>query len=115
MECHTQKDKGQNIPGMEYAGGMEFRFPDGNVLRSPNITPDPNTGIGNWTREAFINRFKMHANAPQPVAKGGFQTVMPWTMYAGMTEEDLGAIYAYLQTVPAKENKVVRFTAAIGQ
>jgi mono/diheme cytochrome c family protein len=115
VECHTQKDKGQNIPGMEYAGGMEFKFPNGSILRSTNITPDPKTGIGNWTREAFINRFKMHANGPQPVADGGFQTLMPWSMYAGMTEEDLGAIYAYLQTVPAKENKIQRFTAAIGQ
>src|SRR5688572_14174513 len=114
VECHTQKENGQNIAGMEFGGGMEFKFPTGEILRSPNITPDPKTGIGNWTREAFVNRFKMHATA-QPVAKGGFQTVMPWTMYAGMTEADLSAIYAYLQTVPKIEKKVERFTAAIGQ
>ena len=111
VECHTPKKNGQNIAGMEFAGGMEFKFPTGEVLRSPNITPDPKTGIGNWTREAFVNRFKMHATA-QPVAKGGFQTLMPWTMYAGMTEEDLSAIYTYLKSVPVKENKVERFTKA---
>jgi hypothetical protein len=37
---------------------------------------------------------------------------MPWTMYANMTEEDLGAIYAYLQTVPPIENRVEKFTPA---
>lgn len=112
VECHTQKEKGQNIAGMEFAGGMEFKFPTGEVLRSPNITPDPKTGIGNWTKEAFVNRFKMHANGATNVEKGGFQTVMPWTMYAGMTDEDLSAIYTYLKSVPAKENKIERFTKA---
>ena len=113
-ECHTPKTNGQNIAGMEFAGGMEFKFPTGETLRSTNITSDPKTGIGNWTEAAFLNRFKMHAN-PAPVEKGGFQTVMPWTMYAGMQEEDLRAIYAYLKTVPKIENKVERFTAAVGQ
>jgi len=112
VECHTQKDKGQNIKGMEFAGGMEFKFPTGEILRSPNITPDPKTGIGNWTREAFVNRFKMHASGVAKVEKGGFQTVMPWSMYAGMTDEDLGAIYANLKSVPVKENKVERFSKA---
>ncbi len=116
VECHTPKDKGQNIAGMEFGGGMEFKFPTGEILRSPNITPDPKTGIGNWTREAFVNRFKMHATAePASVPKGGFQTVMPWTMYAGMTEEDLGAIYTYLQSVPVLENKVERFSPALAK
>lgn len=112
VECHSKKDKGQNIPGTEFGGGFEFKFPSGDVVRSMNITPDPETGIGNWTKQAFINRFKMHGNGSQPVAKGGFNTPMPWTMYAGMKEEDLGAIYAYLQTVPEINNKVVRFTPA---
>lgn len=110
-ECHTQKENGQNIAGMEFAGGMEFKFPTGEILRSPNISPDPKTGIGNWTREAFVNRFKAHVTA-QPIAENGFQTVMPWTMYAGMTDDDLSAIYTYLQSVPVKENKVERFSKA---
>lgn len=37
---------------------------------------------------------------------------MPWTMYAGMTDEDLGAIYDYLKTIPAVRNKVEPFTSA---
>ncbi|MDX5346729.1 MAG: cytochrome c, partial [Hymenobacteraceae bacterium] len=112
-ECHTPKDKGKNIEGMEFAGGMEFKIPETGTLRSLNITPDKENGIGNWSREAFINRFKMYDN-PQAqhiaVAKGEFNTLMPWIMYSGMTEEDLGAIYAYLQSVKPVENKVERFT-----
>jgi hypothetical protein len=34
---------------------------------------------------------------------------MPWLTYAGMTDEDLGAIYEYLRTVPAIENRVEKF------
>jgi len=38
---------------------------------------------------------------------------MPWTMYAGMTEEDLGAIYEYLRTVKPVNNVVEKFTASV--
>lgn len=55
-DCHTPKDK----EGMRLAGGMEFPTPDGGKLRSANITPDNETGIGKWTEEAFVQRFKMH-------------------------------------------------------
>jgi hypothetical protein len=46
------------------------------------------------------------------VARGEFNTIMPWTMYARMTEEDLAAIYVYLQTVKPIENTVNKFTSA---
>ena len=45
-----------------------------------------------------------------PLAPGEFQTVMPCTMYAGMSEEDLGAIFEYLRTVQPMDNTVERFT-----
>jgi hypothetical protein len=45
-----------------------------------------------------------------PVNPGEFNTIMPWTMYAQMTEEDLGAIYEYLRTVAPVKNSVVKFT-----
>jgi hypothetical protein len=40
---------------------------------------------------------------------GDFQTIMPWVMYAGMKEEDLKAIYAYLQSLPPTDNKIEKF------
>ncbi|MDX2196424.1 MAG: c-type cytochrome [Cytophagales bacterium] len=114
MECHTKQDKGQQLKGMEYAGGFEFALLNGTV-RSANITPHQ-TGIANLSKSQFINRFKSYADSsykPTDVGKG-FQTVMPWMMYAQMDTTDLGAIYTYLRTVPPVENKVVKFTAYKG-
>lgn len=108
--CHTQvDDKGQPLPGMDFAGGMEFKDPMLGTMRSANITPDEDTGIGAWDKAYFTGRFKEYAdstNSHIPVAKGGVNTIMPWTMYAGMTEEDLGAIYNYLRTQKPIKNEV---------
>lgn len=111
-ECHTKQSKGQKVPGMDYAGGFEFPIATG-VVRSSNITPDKETGIGYWSEEAFINRFKMYADSnytPATVGPNEFNTIMPWSMYASMKREDLAAIYAYLQTVAPAPNMVVKFT-----
>jgi mono/diheme cytochrome c family protein len=111
--CHTPVDeRGQQLPGMDFAGGMEFKDPMLGTIRSVNITPEQDTGIGAWDKAYFVGRFKEYADSSSshiPVAKGNENTVMPWTMYAGMTEEDLGAIYNYLRTVPPKKNQVERF------
>ncbi|HRO83909.1 MAG TPA: hypothetical protein PK110_03725 [Niabella sp.] len=40
--------------GKKFAGGNEFKFPDGTVLLSANITPDYNTGIGSWFKEKYL-------------------------------------------------------------
>jgi len=113
VECHTQVNKGQIIKELAFGGGREFLFPNNVVIRSSNISPDENSGIGKWTKEEFIARFKAYADsayvAPS-VASGEFNTIMPWTMYAHMSEQDLASIYAYLRTVKPMENKVVRFT-----
>lgn len=112
MECHTNVDKGQIIPELAYSGGREFGFPNGSVLRSANITPHE-TGIGSWTEEMFIARFKLYADSSYVVPTipmGEYNTIMPWTMYGQMTNEDLSAIYAYLRTVKPLENSVVKFS-----
>lgn len=114
-ECHTPANQGQIIPELAFSGGREFGFPDGSMVRSSNITPDEKTGIGKWTKENFIQRFKMYADSSYVVPEvhqGDFNTIMPWTMYANMNEEDLGAIYTYLHSLKPMENKVIKFTAA---
>ncbi|MFD2514387.1 cytochrome c [Pontibacter locisalis] len=114
-DCHTPQEKGAPIEGKHLAGGFEFPFPNGNIVRSANITPDKETGIGTWSEDMFVQRFKMYADpamASQKVDPNGMNTIMPWIMYAGMKEEDLRAIYKYLRTVEPNQNKVVRFTAA---
>jgi hypothetical protein len=114
-ECHTQVNKGMIIPELMYSGGREFLFPDGSMVRSANITPDDETGIGKWTKEAFIQRFKLYADSSftlPSVKPGEYNTYMPWSMYAGMSRRDLGAIYDYLRTVKPLKNKVVKFSEA---
>ncbi len=110
--CHTPLDKGQPRKGMDYAGGMEFGLPAG-IVRSANITPDNQTGIGRWSKEQFVAFFKSFSPDSThniPVGPKEYNTVMPMTQLAGMTRGDLGAIYVYLRTIPPVNNQVVRFT-----
>lgn len=115
--CHTKKDKGEPVPGMELAGGFEFPLPTG-IVRSANITPDKESGIGTWTEEAFLSRFKFYADSsykPADIKKGDFNSIMPWMMYSTMKNEDLKAIYAYLRTTKPIKNTVVKFSPELNQ
>lgn len=109
-ECHTAVDEKGNFIGVTYAGGREFKFPDGTIERSANITPHPTKGIGGWTEEYFINRFKSRADTIAPVKPGEFQSIMPWGMYGGMDTLDLKAIYAYLRSQEPVDNAVEKIT-----
>ena len=100
-ECHTPVDSNHNtIAEQRLSGGQEFLFPNGMIARSANLTPDA-TGTGGWAEAQFIEKFKVYADgAPHvPVKPGDFNTPMPWQAYSGMTRDDLGAIFAYLQSV----------------
>ena len=103
-------ERGQPVPGMAFAGGLEFPTRTGGVQHSANITPDLETGIGRWTVEQFVDRFKSVADADEAslVLNGRQNTEMPWRDYGGMKTEDLAAIFTYLQTVPAVRNAVAR-------
>jgi hypothetical protein len=109
--CHTKHERGDMVPGMEFAGGWELLMPWGRVV-PPNITPDPETGIGKMTREAFIGRFKSFATMADSPAPKGRNTIMNWRGYAQLPESDLGAIYDYLRTVKPISNKVNPFPDA---
>lgn len=114
-ECHTPtNDKHEPVPGKLLAGGQEFPLAKGAVVRSVNITPHK-TGLGDVSRGVFISLFKQHALAESmrqvPLARN---TVMAWRAYAGMTEEDLGAIYDYLQTVPPVDNPITPWSTPAG-
>jgi hypothetical protein len=115
IECHTQVEKGQIIKELAFSGGREFPVMGGGIIRSSNLTPDKETGLGAWTEEMFIQRFKMYADStytPETVQPGEFNTWMPWTMYAGMERDDLAAIYAYLKTTTPMKNAVTKFSPA---
>lgn len=109
VDCHTpQGDQGPDLT-MAFAGGMEFPLKNGKRIRTANITPDADTGIGTWTEEQFVDKFKAFDGAPHRTlsdAEQGENTYMPWYEYAQMDREDLAAIYAYLRTVTPIVNRV---------
>ena len=109
-ECHTNAIKGKMVEGMDFAGGRVFDLPGPKKIISSNITPDKETGIGYWTEDAFVNKFKSFEDTTklQPYnSPKDYQSIMPWSMYAGMDSTDLKAIYAYLKTLKPIKNKVV--------
>ncbi|MEN9600293.1 MAG: hypothetical protein RL596_2617 [Bacteroidota bacterium] len=111
-ECHTPFEKGAFDETKRLAGGRTFPLPAG-MLSSSNLTPD-STGIGAWSKEQFIARFKQYADTSYVPAtinlQKDYNTIMPWTMYAGMKESDLSAIYAYLHSLKPITHKVEKFT-----
>ena len=111
--CHTRQDESDLPVETDFGGGNEFLIADGSIVRASNITPHV-TGIGDWNKQQFVQRFKVYADSsyvPNKVMAGDFQTVMPWNSYSKMSEEDLLAIFEYLMTIPPSDNKVERFTS----
>ena len=68
-----------------------------------NLTPDKETGTGNWTAERFIKilRTGKHLGEGRPILPP-----MPWENYAKLKDQDLKDIFAYLQSLKAISNKV---------
>jgi len=68
-----------------------------------NLTPDPETGLGNWTPDLFIKALRTgkHMGVGRPILPP-----MPWADFGKLKDEDLKAIFAYLQSIPAVNNKV---------
>jgi mono/diheme cytochrome c family protein len=109
-ECHTKSEKGK-VVGEPFAGGFEFKLQSG-LLRSANITPDKDNGIGNLSEADFLQKFKNYTDSsyvPKKINPGEMQTVMPWTMFAGMDSADLKAIYHYLRTVKPVGKPIVKW------
>jgi len=108
IECHSPLSNGKVVAGREFAGGHEFNMM-GFTVRTSNITPDEETGLGKWSEERFVSKFKGYANLTSENAPKHTQanfTLMPWIEMASMPEEDLKAIYAYLRTIKPVYNSV---------
>jgi len=107
-DCHTEVKQGQPVLAKRLAGGREFRTASA-VVVSGNITPDPDTGIGKWTEQQFLDKiyqYKEYAEKASPrVGPEGF-TLMPWLGLSQLSREELGAIYTYLMSQPAVHNAV---------
>ena len=88
IACHTAPE------GMPFAGGLPMHTPFG-VLYSTNITPDKNTGIGEYSYELF--RQTMHEGKG---SAGHLYPAMPYTSYTLLSEDDTQALYAYFMSLP---------------
>ncbi|MEO6695700.1 MAG: cytochrome c [Ignavibacteria bacterium] len=111
--CHSTMDKGEFIEEKLFSGGTEFPNPKGGIERSANISPDKETGIGSWTKEQFIERFRSYLKPEIQnvnLKDGEFNSIMPWTFFATATDSDLGAVYDYLMVQKPVKNKVEKFS-----
>ena len=73
------------------------------ITYAANLTPDTNTGLGIWTEDMFLKAMRTgrHMGASREILPP-----MPWRNLAGLNDDDLKAIYAYLRTIPAIRNEV---------
>lgn len=89
--CHTDKKAGGSL----LAGGTALETPFG-VFYAPNITPDPDFGVGRWTEDDFIRALA------EGVAPDGsdYYPAFPYISYTGMTRGDAADLWAYIRTLP---------------
>ena len=109
--CHTDRDiKSGKFIGEAFAGGFLFEpdpMSEGFAFVSPNLTPDPETGIiTGWDEDIFLNRF--HSGR---IYKG---TPMPWGAFSRMENEDLKAIYRYLHSLRPVKNQLEQYVYSPG-
>ena len=99
VSCHSAPG------GKPLAGGLAIDTPFGKIV-SPNITPDKDTGIGNWSDDQF------YAAMHEGLGKGGeyLYPAMPFVSYTKVTRDDVMAIKAYIFSLPPVNNKVVSDT-----
>jgi mono/diheme cytochrome c family protein len=98
--CHTKRDPrdgSYTVP--RFAGGLEMEVIGDPKRRfvTPNLTPDPKTGqMADWTEDRFVDRFRAGS-----LNEG---TYMPWEALGRMSDDDLRAIYRFLQSLEPVEH-----------
>ncbi len=108
MDCHTPFEKGRLDLGMKFAGGRKFEVPGMSVV-SANITPHEDTGIGKWDFARFQQRFRAYrpyVDQGSPKAGPERFTIMPWLNLSQLPDEDLQAIFEYLNSLTPIEHAV---------
>jgi hypothetical protein len=99
FHCHS----GHDFSTLEYltpdnqrGEGWTLPMPELGTVVAPNITPDPETGIGTWTDDEVARAIQ------EGVAKDGraLFPIMPWMNFRHMTDEDLASVIVYLRSIP---------------
>ena len=111
ITCHTPVNE-KGVPGESFTGGLTFHGPAFTVT-SANLTSDSATGLGTWTEERFLNKFKTYREPSgyvfDPKEKNSY---MPWAEFAKMNDEDLSAIFAFLKTLKPVNHLVEKYSMA---
>jgi cytochrome c553 len=103
FHCHSEHDfKDPEYPLIEgkKGAGWALPIPELGAVVAPNITPDPETGIGSWTDDEILRAMQ------EGVAKAGraLFPVMPYPNFAKLTDEDAASIVVYLRSIPPVKN-----------
>jgi mono/diheme cytochrome c family protein len=107
--CHTPKGPdGRALAGKELSGGDPIDSPVFHAIPA-NITPDKETGIGNWTDEQIVNAIR-NGKRPDGTIIG---PPMPIAFYRDMSDSDAKAIVAYLRSIRPISNKSAKSTYKI--
>lgn len=96
-DCHTPGYfLGQPNEQLHLAGSdVGFFMPGLGYVYGPNLTPDPDTGLGNWTEEQIIAALRTGVRPDGRM----LAPIMPWQAFASLTDEDAAAIAAYLKSL----------------
>jgi mono/diheme cytochrome c family protein len=95
IECHTPQTPQGPDKSKLFAGGYPFVV-DGHTFWMPNLTSDKETGLGGFTDRQVEDAIR-YGQCPNG---GMLSPVMPWPIYNGMNQEDMGALIAFLRTLP---------------
>ena len=101
--CHTPKGPQGDVPGLHLAGGFQLDDSSGTWI-TPNITPDPETGIGRWTDTEVIRAIREGRGRDGRT----LGPPMPFDLYRRLADSDVNAMVAYLRTVVPVRNAVAR-------
>lgn len=89
----------EKTPGY-FGGGNPMPDLDGNIVFTRNLTPDKETGIGNWTEEQFIKAVKFGVRPNNQMVR------FPMVPHGALSDEEVSTIWAYFQTLPPIKNDV---------
>jgi mono/diheme cytochrome c family protein len=104
-DCHTPGYFLGKPDAARFLGGSDvgFDLPGMGTFVGPNLTPDKDTGLGNWSRDQIITAIQTGVRPDGRV----LAPMMPWRAFAGLTKSDAGAIADYLKTLPPVSHKVL--------
>jgi mono/diheme cytochrome c family protein len=103
-DCHTPGYFFGKPDMARFLGGSEvgFEMPGRGVFYGSNLTPDQETGLGKWSAEEIATAI---TKGQRPDGRE-LAPIMPWQALANLTREDVGAIVAFLKSLPPVKNKV---------